>query len=61
MTLNNFEKYTNYILATIFSFILSIFICDFLNINTFLGKFVILLINYIILYYLGKYIINKIK
>lgn len=60
MKLNKFQQYINYILSLVCSLIITILVCDTFNISTTLGRLIILIVNWVIIYYLGAYIITKI-
>jgi len=59
--MNNLSIYLNAIISAIFSFILTIVVCDRSNIDDTGMKLFLAIINYIIIVSLGSYIIEKLK
>ena len=59
--MNNLSVYLNAIISAIFSFILTIIVCDRFNINDTGMKLFLAIINYVIIVSLGSYIIKKLE
>lgn len=59
--MNNLSVYLNAIISAIFSFILTIAVCDRFNIDDTDMKLFLAIVNYVIIVSLGSYIIKKLE